>query len=397
MKQRNTLLLISSGLAAALLVLGLLAGFVPQSEGPEVRRRASGMVARLRSEDMPVPILAHGDGTRQWAVRRVVESVSAPSDPGQGTTPHAAVRPIPGTERAPDKNAASGQPSARRIVSFGEAGVRLDTGEPALVFLGDAQGDFAPLLALDGASMPLLVSNQPRDYGDALDAAGRPLRWVTHREMLAGYSPRVVRRAVIEVLRHGTNFDNFVGDRDDNNMDLLQARARRYQSLVENFSNRYNLSIELVYAIIHSESDFSPTLVSNKSAMGLMQVVPDTANDEVHRYLYGSTGDMGFEELRVPETNIRYGTTYLHILFTRYFAGVHDPRAREYCAVAAYNMGPNGFLRLYGKNMEEAVNAINAMSVEDFYRDLATRLPARETRFYVARVQRMKAQYASLR
>ena len=58
------------------------------------------------------------------------------------------------------------------------------------------------------------------------------------------------------------------------------------------------------------------------------------AGGEVHRYLYGRTGDVSFEDLRVPETNIRYGTTYLHILLTRYFAGVHDPRAREYCAVA---------------------------------------------------------------
>ena len=88
----------------------------------------------------------------------------------------------------------------------------------------------------------------------------------------------------------------FLGFIDDNDMEKLQARASRYKSLVENFSRRYNLSTELVYAIIHSESDFSPTLVSNKSAMGLMQVVPDTANDEVHRYLYGHMGDVGFEE-----------------------------------------------------------------------------------------------------
>jgi hypothetical protein len=40
---------------------------------------------------------------------------------------------------------------------------------------------------------------------------------------------------------------------------------------------------------------------------------------------------------------------------------------------------------------------MRVMSVEAFYQDLATRLPARETRYYVARVQRMKAQYASLR
>ena len=410
MKQRNTLLLISLGLAAALLVLGLLAGFVPQSEGPELRRRASGMVARLRPEDMPVPIQAQGDGIRQWAVRGAVEPHSGQTSGGSPQTRQpvdasTSARPVSAADKTQGTSSASGSASGkatgqtlvRRIVSFGSGGVILDTGEPSLAFSGDAQGDFAPLLALDGVSSPLLVSNQPRDYGDALDAAGRPLRWVTPTAMMAGYSPRVVRRAAIEVLRHGAVFDNFVGDIDDNDMEKLQARARRYQNLVENFSRRYNLSTELVYAIIHSESDFSPTLVSNKSAMGLMQVVPDTANDEVHKYLYGRMGDVGFDDLRVPETNIRYGTTYLHILFTRYFSGVHNPLAREYCAIAAYNMGPNRFLRLYGKTVEEAVDNINAMTVDAFYRDLATRLPARETRFYVARVQRMKAQYASLR
>ena len=406
MKQRNTILLISLGLAAALLVLGLLAGFVPQSEGPELRRRASGMVARLRPEDMPVPIQAQGDGIRQWAVRGAVEPHSEQTSGASPQTRLAVdastpVRPVSGVDKLQGTSSATGpatgQALVRRIISFGPGGVILDTGEPSLAFSGDAQGDFAPLLALDGVSIPLLVSNQPRDYGDALDAAGLPLRWVTPTAMMAGYSPRVVRRAAIEVLRHGAVFDNFVGDIDDNDMEKLQARARRYQNLVENFSRRYNLSTELVYAIIHSESDFSPTLVSNKSAMGLMQVVPDTANDEVHKYLYGRMGDVGFEDLRVPETNIRYGTTYLHILFTRYFSGVHNPLAREYCAIAAYNMGPNRFLRLYGKTVEEAVDNINAMTVDAFYRDLATRLPARETRFYVARVQRMKAQYASLR
>ena len=393
MKRRKTLLLISLGLAAALLVLGLLAGFVPQSEGPELRRRASGVVARLRPEDMPAPIVAQGDGARLWAVRR---AVAAGSDTARGKAPANA------GEAAAQASAASGGPSATKlggkpIVSFGAGGVSLDTGAPAITFMGDAQGDFAPLLALDGASAPLLVSNQPRDYGDALDATGRPLRWVSPRAMLAGYSPRVVRRAAIEVLRHGAVFEDYKLDIDDSDIEKLHARARRYQNLVETFARRYNISTELLYAIIHSESDFSPTLVSNKSAMGLMQVVPDTANDEVSRYLYGRMGDVGFEELRVPETNIRYGTTYLHILYTRYFAGVHNPLAREYCIIAAYNMGPNGFLKLYGKSLEEATDKINAMTADELYRDLATRLPARETRYYLARVQRMKVQYASLR
>ena len=393
MKRRNTLLLISLGLAAALLVLGLLAGFVPQSEGPELRRRASGVVARLRPEDMPTPIVAQGDGARLWAVRMAVNAASEAGCDGQAADQKSG--------HVADRGQASARAGAkygvRPVVIFGAGGVSLDTGEPAISFMGDAQGDFAPLLALDGASAPLLVSNQPRDYGDALDATGRPLRWMNPRAMMAGYSPKVVRRAAIEVLRHGVLPDGYVLDIDDNDIEKLHARARRYQGLVESFARRYNISTDLLYAIIHSESDFSPTLVSNKSAMGLMQVVPDTANDEVNRYLYGHTGNVGFEELRVPETNIRYGTTYLHILYTRYFAGVHNPLSREYCIIAAYNMGPNGFLRLYGKTMEEATDRINAMTAEELYRDLATRLPARETRYYLARVQRMKVQYASLR
>ena len=395
MKRRTTLLFISLGLAAALLVLGLLAGFVPQSEGPEVRRRASGAVARLRPEDMPVPIVAQGDGARLWAVRMAV--ASAPENTRGGTSSgltSSLASSLASGQQAGQANIKAGP---RAIVSFDSGGVSLDTGEPAIAFMGDAQGDFAPLLALDGVSAPLLVSNQPRDYGDVLDAAGRPLRWASPRAMLAGYSPKVVRRAAIEVLRHGSLPDGYVLDIDENDIEKLYARARRYQNLVETFARRYNISTELLYAIIHSESDFSPTLVSNKSAMGLMQVVPDTANDEVSRYLYGRMGDVGFEELRVPETNIRYGTTYLHILYTRYFAGVHNPLSREYCIIAAYNMGPNGFWKLYGKSLEEATDKINAMTAEELYRDLATRLPARETRNYLARVQRMKVQYASLR
>lgn len=55
------------------------------------------------------------------------------------------------------------------------------------------------------------------------------------------------------------------------------------------------------------------------------------------------------------------------------------------------------FLKLYGKSFEEAIDKINAMTAEELYRDLATRLRLRETRNYLARVQRMKVQYASLR
>ncbi|MDR1660487.1 MAG: transglycosylase SLT domain-containing protein, partial [Desulfovibrio sp.] len=97
-----------------------------------------------------------------------------------------------------------------------------------------------------------------------------------------------------------------------------------------------------------------------------------------------------------PETNIRYGTAYLHILLNRYFGGVRDLMSREYCVVAAYNMGPNRFLRLYGKSNEEAIENINAMSAEVLYADLTRHLPLRETRYYVAKVRRVKEVFAEL-
>ena len=394
MTRRITVSLICVGLAAALLVLGLLAGFVPQSEGPEVRRRVSGVVARLRPEDIPAPIMPLGDGVRQWAVRGPVAPPSA-ADSAGGDVISAGGGGKGGKNR--DGGPSSPGAAGRRIVGFGPDDVHLDTGGQALAFKSDAQGDFAPLLALDGVSMPLLLVNQPRQYGDALDDSGRPLRWLAPQTLLSGYSQRTVRKSVIQVLRHEAERAGLTEDIDDNDTEKLLERARRYQRLVENFARRYNLSTDLVYAIIHSESDFSPTLVSSKSAMGLMQVVPDTSGDEVHRYLYGRAGNIGFEDLRVPETNIRYGTTYLHILFTRYLSGVRDPLSREYCAIASYNMGPNGFLRLYGKTTEEAVERINSMSSEALFKDLCTRLPARETRYYILRVQKMKEQYSALR
>ena len=132
-------------------------------------------------------------------------------------------------------------------------------------------------------------------------------------------------------------------------------------------------------------------------ADGLMQLLPSTASDEVHRFLYGTRGNVGFNELAVPEINIRYGTAYLHILMTRYFQDVRDPVAREYCTVAAYNMGPNRFLRYWGATNAEAVARINSLSVPDLYRRLTVELPVRETRSYVAKVQHMNLSGAAER
>jgi membrane-bound lytic murein transglycosylase C len=361
MKRCLSFLLILASLASMFSLAGMLAGFVPQNDGIQLRRKTSPHVAMPGHADMPVPIFAMGDGTRVWAVREPVLA-------------------------AYSKEVFESPQPGRHIVSFAKDGVRLNMGGDGIM-LDEPPNCYAPLLVLDGVSPPSLAAMQPSAHGDVLDVSGRPVRWFA-AENLLGYMP----------FRRPASDRDFPPPLDGSPEEdgILQAKAKRYKTLVENFARRYQLDMDLVYAIIYSESDFSPTLVSDKSAMGLMQLLPSTASDEVHRFLYGRPGVVGYDDLRVPETNIRYGTAYLHILLNRYFGDVRDPASREYCVVAAYNMGPNRFLRLFGKSSEEAIENINAVSAEDLYANLTGQLPLRETRFYVAKVRRTKEVFAEL-
>ena len=92
-----------------------------------------------------------------------------------------------------------------------------------------------------------------------------------------------------------------------------------YGSIIYREAVRNGLSPELVAAVIESESDFRPRLVSNKNALGLMQIVPETGRL------------MGADDLFNPSENIAAGTKYLRYLIDRF----PDQRL----ALAAYNAG----------------------------------------------------------
>lgn len=92
-----------------------------------------------------------------------------------------------------------------------------------------------------------------------------------------------------------------------------------YGSIIYREALRNNLSPELVAAVIEAESDFRPRLVSNKNALGLMQIMPETGRL------------MGAADLFDPADNVAAGTKYLRYLFDRF----PDQRL----ALAAYNAG----------------------------------------------------------
>ena len=135
---------------------------------------------------------------------------------------------------------------------------------------------------------------------------------------------------------------------------------------------------------MQAESNFNPFAVSHQQALGLMQVVPATAGGEVYAYLTGFRGQPSADLLLQPETNIQYGTTYLHLLSSRYFHGVFNKTSRELCVIAAYNGGPGAVIRLFGTGTEDAAIAINALTPEEVYTTLTSKMPSQETRQYVS-------------
>ena len=92
-----------------------------------------------------------------------------------------------------------------------------------------------------------------------------------------------------------------------------------YGEIIFREARKNNLPPELVAAMVHTESDFRPGLVSHKSAQGLMQIVPDTARL------------LGIANVFDPEQNIAAGTKYFRYLLDRF----DDERI----ALAAYNAG----------------------------------------------------------
>ena len=101
-----------------------------------------------------------------------------------------------------------------------------------------------------------------------------------------------------------------------------------YGSIIYREALKNELAPELIAAVVESESDFRPRLVSNKDARGLMQIVPETARL------------MGCDDPFDPHANIAAGTKYLHYLVTRF--------GDERMALAAYNAGEGTVERLGG-------------------------------------------------
>ena len=115
--------------------------------------------------------------------------------------------------------------------------------------------------------------------------------------------------------------------------------------LIREAAAKYRVPIAFVTSIVAAESNFNSAAISPRGAIGLMQLMPDTAHQ------FGA-------DAAVPAENIDAGTHYLRWLMDRY----QKSRSSIKRVIAAYNAGP---------------------AMVDRYRGVP---PFRETRTYVARV-----------
>lgn len=136
----------------------------------------------------------------------------------------------------------------------------------------------------------------------------------------------------------------------------------RYEEIVRSHARTYELDPALLAAVIYTESKFRADARSSAGALGLMQLLPDTAQGIAVR-----TGGDGFvvADLYDPEINVRYGSWYLRNLMRKY----GDDRL----ALAAYHAGQGNV---------------------DGWRARGVDIQFPETRAYVDKVARMREVYA---
>ena len=103
-----------------------------------------------------------------------------------------------------------------------------------------------------------------------------------------------------------------------------------YASLIEESSERHGVDPYLVCAVIRCESNWDESVVSSAGAVGLMQVMPETAENMAAWGLVDSQ-QYGWGNLEDPATNIEYGCAILSYLDRQ--LGSQD------AVIAAYNAG----------------------------------------------------------
>lgn len=135
-----------------------------------------------------------------------------------------------------------------------------------------------------------------------------------------------------------------------------------YETMISSYSNEYQIPPEILAGIIRTESAYSRDIVSRTGAVGLSQLMPETAEDQARKL------NLENPDLTDPETNIKLGSSYVRWILDRPW---NDNLSQM---LIAYNSG--------GGNLRKWKRMYPDYSDELF----VEAIPYKETRNYVRKV-----------
>jgi len=127
----------------------------------------------------------------------------------------------------------------------------------------------------------------------------------------------------------------------------VKAKRADIDAMVKEIAAKYQLDPDFVASVIKAESNFNPHAISRKGAQGLMQLMPQTANQ------------LGVKDAFDPKANVEAGTAHLNALLEQY----HDDPVK---ALAAYNAGAHRVQQYHGVPPYRETRAYVAAIVRDF-------------------------------
>jgi len=172
----------------------------------------------------------------------------------------------------------------------------------------------------------------------------------------------------------------------DNLTKIDQKTVGEFFPYIEKFSTDHNVSLPLILAIIKNESNFDSTAKSHAGALGLMQLMPQTAFEEIQRNgLRVSYTKLKRQLIHQPRLNINLGIRYLKWLDEK-FETVKNPKLRRELVIASYNAGSMRVKRSFRCISYSCVGRKISKNGERFFKKAFKKLP-NETKNYLINVK----------